>query len=52
MRIHSQPRIPQLEAYPQLLPQTHRPHRLHSNAFVTQIANDAAIRLIKRDVGQ
>jgi hypothetical protein len=52
MRLYFQPRIPQLKAHPQLLALTHRPHRLHSNTFVIQIADDAAIRLVQRDVGQ
>ena len=49
---HAEFGIAQLEADADFLHGMNRGDRLHGKAFAGQVANDAAIRLIKGDVGQ
>jgi len=44
--------VAQLEAHPDLLSRMRRRYRLHSDAFMAQIADDAAIRLIEHNVDE
>ena len=52
VRLDPHPRIAQLKPNPLLLLGAHPCHHLHSNAIMRQITNDAAVPLIKRDIGQ
>src|ERR1700686_4239310 len=50
--LHAHSRLAQFKAQAQLLLWANRSHHLHSDAFVIDVANNAAVRLVDRDVGQ
>src|ERR1700686_3156219 len=50
--LHAHSRLAQFKAQAQLLLWANRSHHLHSDAFLIDVANNAAVRLVNRDIGQ
>src|ERR1700719_223543 len=50
--LYAHSRLAQFKTQAQLLLRANRSHHLHSDALVIDVANNAAVRLVDRDVGQ